>query len=418
MSKPAKGNKNSKTIVPLGPLNLPALRCKMGDRGYFVASFRFKDVRERIRAIPEVHKSKKLSGWIQRTLNDKHASDIAEYLKKEESRFFNAIVVGVYGGDPQWSPLKVSDTREVLSPEDEARLGETIGILTFTGTEDLFPIDGQHRVAGIKKAVADNSELESEEVSVVLVGHAKTDQGLKRTRRLFVTLNQRAKRVSERDIVALDEDNALAIITRQIVDECELFAPEGLMSFSGNASIQEKDVDAITSILALYQIIKAIYPRKHKTWPRPSDAQRARPESAILQELYDFAVGYWSALIEKVPEYKEVLEDGTKKSSEYRKHGKNHFLFRPAGQVALARAVQRVVATGETVEDAVEVLLKDITPWLNNKEWHHILWDPGSKSMLNKTTIAETLLLTTAGHDARSAAAAKKLKDIQKLQKK
>ena len=95
----------------------------------------------------------------------------------------------------------MTDPRDELSETDEARLRESIGILTLTGREKLFPIDGQHGVAGIKRAVTKKGDIGDDEVTVILIGHARTDEGMKRTRRLFVTLNQRAKRVSDRDIL-------------------------------------------------------------------------------------------------------------------------------------------------------------------------------------------------------------------------
>src|SRR5438105_1205706 len=162
-------------------LHLPALRCRMGDRGYFVTAMRFQEIANWVKDVAEVHSSKKLREWIQRRLKDEHAREISQYLLNEEARFFNALVIGVYGGDPQWGPLNVADPRKELASIDKERISESVGILTLTGKEKLFPIDGQHRVAGIKKAVVDNPELGPEEVTVILVGHGRTEQGMVRT---------------------------------------------------------------------------------------------------------------------------------------------------------------------------------------------------------------------------------------------
>src|SRR5205085_2068524 len=119
-------------------------------------------IAERVKDEAEVHSSKKLQEWIQRQLKDQHAKEISQYLLKEASRFFNALVIGVYGGNAQWGPLNVQDPRQELSSDDEERINETVGILTLTGKEKLFPIDGQHRVAGIKKAVVEDAALSTE----------------------------------------------------------------------------------------------------------------------------------------------------------------------------------------------------------------------------------------------------------------
>jgi DNA sulfur modification protein DndB len=316
----------------------------MGDRGYFVTAMRFQEIADRVKDVAEVHSSKKLREWIQRQLKSQHAKEISQYLLSEQSRFFNALVIGVYGGDAQWGPLRVADPRGELSSGDEERINEAVGILTLTGKEKLFPIDGQHRVAGIKKAVSENSELGREEVTVILVAHGRTNEGMVRTRRLFVTLSQRAKTVSPRDIVALDEDNGLAVVARRMIDEWPLFQKKGLVSFSGNVSILDSDKKAITSVLGLFQIVKALYPRSGGNWPKLRVVQRSRPESSVLEEMYKFYTKYWDTLIEEIPEYKAVLKNEEKASWNYRQPKRNHLLFRPVGQLAFARAVEFLLA--------------------------------------------------------------------------
>lgn len=391
---------------------LPALRCKMGDRGYFVTAMQLREIADRVKDVAEVHSSEKLRDWIQRQLKEEHAQDIAQYLMTEESRFFNAIVVGVYGGDVQWGPLKVADPREELSDADEKRIDETLGILTLTGQEQLFPIDGQHRVAGIKKAVLQKPELGEEEVTVILIGHGRTDVGKKRTRRLFVTLNQRAKQVSPRDIVALDEDNGLAVITRQMVDEYPLFQKAGIISFSANVSISDKDTSAITSVLGLYQIVKGLYPRTHEEWPKLKNVQRNRP-NGYIDDMYIYFTSYWDTLVKTVPEYKTVFKDEKRQAAHYRQPKMNHLLFRPVGQLAFARAVEYLVSRNYSLKDAVDAIHSNNEMYLQNATWHHILWDPVAKKMLNNWSPAEALLVTSVGEEPRSKAAADRLRKLQ-----
>lgn len=67
----------------------------------------------------------------------------------------------------------------------------SVGFLTLTGQEKLFALDGQHRLAGIKKAVKDGLDNDPyDELSILFVGHKDTQRGLERTRRLFTTLNK------------------------------------------------------------------------------------------------------------------------------------------------------------------------------------------------------------------------------------
>jgi DNA sulfur modification protein DndB len=400
----------------LGKLRLPAMNCKLGDRGYLVTALRFEEVAARvIDDVRLIHKSEKLAQWIQRRLDGVHARRISDYLKNDDSRFFNALVLGVYGGNPQWAELTVADPNQELNEEEEERVNTTIGVLILTGKEHLFPIDGQHRVAGIMKAMNENPDLAGEEVTVILVGHATSDEGMKRTRRLFVTLNQRAKKVSDKDIVALDEDNGFAVVTRRIIDESALLPKPDLVSDSNSVAIPPTDESAITSILGLYQIIKALYPRTKEYRPRFAVVKRSRPTDEEIEQIHSYVIRYWHALIEQVPEYKRVIRTGTKKAGYYRSDERNHLLFRPVGQHTMAKATEVLVSRGEVVEKAVRALVEGSPMSLFDPAWHSILWDPIAQKMLSNASPAETLLLRNAGRPARTSAADKRLDDLIRL---
>ena len=69
----------------------------------------------------------------------------------------------------------------------------SVGVFEITpGEEIIFPVYGQHRVEGIKKAIIENPDLANEKVPVILIGHQNTSEGKQRTRRLFLTLNRRS----------------------------------------------------------------------------------------------------------------------------------------------------------------------------------------------------------------------------------
>jgi DNA sulfur modification protein DndB len=390
--------------------HLPALKCVMGDRGYFVTAMRFDEIAKRIQPAEEVHQSKKLCEWIQRELEAKHASAISKYLKNAPARFFNAIVVGVYGGNPEWAEINVGDPRGQLSEEEADRINRTVGILVMNGRERLFPIDGRHRVAGIKKAVVESTELLDDEITVIMVGHAKTEMGKDRTKRLFVTLNNNAKKASDRDIVALAEDNGLAVIARSMIDEFALLNEGEFVSFSKSANIPETDVTSITSVIGLYQIVMSLYPRSHERWPSLAEVKKARPEDDILKEMYDYNCSYWTFLVDHFKQMKEVLLDRKRTSAYYRDVSRNHLLFRPAGQKAFARAVQFMVSQGRGLEESIELLSRKIEPWLNKPDWENILWNPVSAKMINsEVPAAESLLCRYAGLEARSIEAMARL---------
>lgn len=222
-----------------------SLREKSGDWIYYLTSFTYKEVKENVKRVDdELHKSKSLNELIQRSLTD-NVNSIARYIENQKEHFFNALVLAVYDGDPQW--------REVELNYGEGERYE-MGILELSGEEKIFPVDGQHRVEGIKKVLAgeNGSEYEDETIPVILIGHKNTTVGMQRTRRLFSTLNRYAKPVSLNDIIALDEDDIVAIVTRHLIENCDLFSEKRLNNHKQKA-IPEKDKTAFTNIISLYE---------------------------------------------------------------------------------------------------------------------------------------------------------------------
>src|SRR5699024_5656182 len=98
-----------------------------------------------------------------------------------------------------------------------------MGLLDFPGNHKIFPVDGQHRVEGIKAALLEKPELKDQKIAVIFIGHKNDEAGKQRTRRLFTTLNRYAKPVLLDDIIALDEDDVVAITTRFLLEEYDLF---------------------------------------------------------------------------------------------------------------------------------------------------------------------------------------------------
>ena len=209
-------NESTKSIV------LPALRGMMGDWVYYCCLMDLPTLAARVDYANVLHKSEQLSDMIQRQLNKRRSKQIAEYLTKQPDRLFNALVIATYDGQPNWHALtnvqNKGSSDELRHLSDRTML--SVGFLTLRGDEKFFALDGQHRLSGIKRAIqeATSSGL-PDEVPVMFVAHKNTQMGLRRTRRLFTTLNKTARPVSKFDIIALDEDDVMALTVRWLIDE-------------------------------------------------------------------------------------------------------------------------------------------------------------------------------------------------------
>jgi DNA sulfur modification protein DndB len=168
-------------------ITIPALRLKMGDRMYYAAALTLQEIAERVRSISN---DKGLSNQLHREVNPGRAQGISRYLLDNQDRFLGSLVIGVTGSSPDWFELMVKPNPTSEDESDDIPDG-ILGFLKFDGSEDLFTIDGQQRVAGIQKALRKNPALSNDEICVLFVAHRDTPEGIERTRRLVTNLNRK-----------------------------------------------------------------------------------------------------------------------------------------------------------------------------------------------------------------------------------
>lgn len=391
---------------------LPSLRSRVGDWNYYVTTLSFDEVTALIKAPDEIHERKKLAEWIQREAIESHAEAIAQYIVGNPQRFLGSLIVGVYGGSPNWTPLNVKVTEdEGVSKDQIERIEGRLGLLRLSGAENLFAIDGQHRVAGIKLALEDENVAEQigdDSVSAIFVAHdPKSDEGKQRTRRLFTTVNKKAKIISKAAKIALDEDDGFAIVTRRLIDSHWLFEDaRKYVLYSSGGSIPATDATSITSVVGLFEIIKDLYGGGSR------DFEQTRPDEDSLTEHLDLCTKFFDELLKQIPEYKAVFVNSKGRPGDYRQPNNNHLLFRPIGQRAFARAVQLLISRGETVAAAIKKL-RSVQLFIQKEEWHYIMWNPIDETMItNKILLAEAQLLRLAGRPLRTKTIANRLDEL------
>ena len=375
---------------------IPAIRAHMGDWWFYVATLTFRQVADRIKRVSEIHEKKELKTWIQREIKDERIEEISDYIQSQPQRFFNGIVLGLYGGDPDWFPIDVS--RNLAKPEIELseRIETAFGLIRLTGTEEIFAIDGQHRVEGIKQALKSNGKkLDGEDQTVIFVAHKTTDAGRERTRRLFTTLNKYAKPVSKGEIIALSEDDTFAIVTRQLVNDYPGLGGEFVPLM---ANLPTSDKKSLTSLIALYEVVSTISlpPRKRER----KRLETGPPSAEEVQKFYQISVEFWDALKKYVPAIKEISasDPDAEVAAKYRNKNGGNLLLRPFGLTCAAKAVRVLMDRGFTTESAVQEISK-VQLELSENPWRNVLWNPTKRAFTAKSTaLAKNLLLVCAGH--------------------
>ena len=321
-------------------LILPTLRAQMGDWTYYVSIMTFEEINKRLSMADEIHKSEGLKTLIQREVKDR-TKGIVEYLKTQEQRFFNSLIVGLYGGNPKYQEITI-EKYNGIEEKDMIYLNKTFGILTLDGNENLFAIDGQHRTKAIKDSLKEKASLGKEENTVIFIAHKNDHDGLIRTRRLFSTLNRYAKPVSKSEIIAIDEEDNGAIITRNVVEDFELL--KDIVLFNQNRSINNKNKSSFTNIIVLYDFIitiltnQKVFGHSVKGEDYLSFTHR-RASEKIIYEKQQTIENLFTEIFEKIPSLKRFL---TRKLVN-REAMSTSLLFKPIGQNILYQTLKLAI---------------------------------------------------------------------------
>jgi DNA sulfur modification protein DndB len=371
---------------------IPALRGIFGDWVYYSCLVPAEEIAIRVDYAKELNKSTKLSELMQREIKEGRGVDIAKYLSTEKERFFNSLVVAVYGGKPIWHEVGFSPQNQKVSLENIPDFAlHSFGFLYFSGNEKLFAIDGQHRLAGIKRVVKEGKKLD-DEISVIFVAHQMTIKGLQRTRRLFTTLNKTAIPVSKGEKIALDENDVMAIITRRLVEDNPKFSADRI-AYKATNNLSSGDLKSLTTIGNLYDILEILFVKIYRRGTS-KDLQFSRPEDKILDEYYDIACNFFELMQSHFPEIDEYF-----KTDNYVDVVKKHrgsfggsLIFRPIGLTIILETIEKL-SSKLALELCIKLVSK-IPRDLAHPPFAEILWDTKGQVMINKQRVlARNLML-------------------------
>lgn len=347
----------------------------------------FRVVSERVDFVKDVHKSVQLSELIQREVRDRRFTQIVDYLTTEEDRFFNSLVLAVYSSKPEWFPTSIASTDGPLSVDqipEECR-GAT-GYLKFSGTEKIIAIDGQHRLAGIKEVVLRNPKV-TDCISVVFVAHdPDVDSKRIKTRRLFTALNKHVKAVDKFEIISLDENDLMAIVTRRLIEEHKWFMGERIQIKAGS-KIDNQSV-ALTTIDNLYDLLTVLFSRVFmKQLPDEYQSLSAKalkaklqngsdPKPVVVDLLYGMTVSFFQMLASKVQELSIYFNADPDSfgavATRYRREKSGCIFFRPVGLNVLIKVLASLTGT---VEERISVIAS-FPRYLTQFPYKNTIWSP------------------------------------------
>jgi len=326
---------------------------------------KMKEVAKEVDFAYDVYDDRTLSDAIQRDLDEGRVKkEIVTFLSRRKDRFFSSLVVAAVGGSPKFYPVKITDDPEFAVFADQD-IDEAFGVLTFSGKQNYYALDGQHRLKSIKSLLDPNDPLSAkcpdgfgeEQISVLIVlkRDEPEEQFLQSYRRLFSSLNRYAKPTSHDTNIIMDEDDAFAILTRRLISSYPSFQWTGKEIKSAQVQMKGKNLREkeayFTSLQTLYSMNKTLLTSKARAgvgWKGGDGDEgevdikaftRFRPEEEYLDLLYKELTTYWSALREALP----ALDEDSSVHKDHAVEGKDSLIFWPIGQELLASIARRLL---------------------------------------------------------------------------
>lgn len=363
----------------------PALKARMGSWTYYVVKMTMKDIVKEVGFASEIYSNKTLDDAIQRSLSESRVKkEIVQYLGLRNDRFFSSIVVAALGGNPTFMPVDIADDPKfaLLKP---AGIHDAFGVLTFDGGQNYFALDGQHRLKAIKTLI-EQSESDvpdvpvgflDEQVSVIMIVRQEPGDAefMKSYRRIFSSLNRYAKPTDRDTNIIMDEDDAIAILTRRLIIEHDFFVWRGAPDTSPLLKTRGKNLTSgdsyFTTLQTLYSMNETLLrtAERDHLWTRSRDYKQFRPPEDELDAMFSELMIYWNSILAEIAVLKR---DPTEMREHYagldnQESHEDHLLFWPIGQEMFAsvarilmnrRLPDPIAPTEEHVRSCIRVLSK------------------------------------------------------------
>lgn len=352
---------------------VPAIKARMGDWTYYITKMKFGEVANQVKLADEIHKNKDLDDLIQRDLSERVAA-MTKFLLDEPQRFYGSLVVAIYKGNPVFRPIKIDEGNAIVDEVDHS-----FGLLQMDGSQTYFALDGQHRLSSIKDACEQNPDLKSEEISVLVIKHDESLQGLVRTRRLFTKLNRYAKATDHKTNIALDEDDCIAILTRRMAREYKNFKDIVKIDATGKQlSSGKPNYKYMTTLAALYECnleLAGAY-NSGALDLRNKEFFAKRPDDDLLDGLYNFLVEVWDELFSNIPHLAMVAQGVTTPGK--LREDINSIWHKPVVQMLVCEVVRDAILNDVTVNH-IAAKLGGMPAALDDEPWANVIYDVNLK---------------------------------------
>lgn len=355
---------------------IPAIKAKMGDWVYYITKMKFGEVAKQIELAEKIHPNKELDEQIQRNLSNR-VKEMTEFLLVEKQRFYGSLVVAVYKGNPKFHSIRIAEDHGIVD-----QVAHSFGLLQMDGSQTFFALDGQHRLESIKEACAENVDLKEEEISVIVLKHAEDKEGMIRTRRLFTKLNRYAKPTDEKTNITIDEDDCVAILTRQLVRENLVLKKLVKINATGKQISSGKgDSEYFTTLQLLYEFNVELVKAYDGGFELSKEFLSHRPDDQLLEKIYEYLNNIWNCLFDNVSVL-NAFKTGLKSPGSLRggDDGGNIWV-RPIFQLIISEVLQRAILN-EVDLNSVVSKFDTLQDSLSEEPWKNVIYNAGTNRIV------------------------------------
>ena len=238
-----------------------------------------------------------------------------------------------------------------------------------------------------------------DELAIIFIAHRTNPEGMKRSRRLFTTLNKFAVRVSKSETIALDEDDTMAIVVRRLVTENPMFMEKRILNNATN-NVPPSNSNCLTTMGNLYDLLEILFTKIYviSKKKRPEDIKdeltKMRMSDDILNTHYANACDYFEQLSKVFPPLTEFFaaSDYSAVVRRYRHSEGGSVLFRPIGLTIITEIVSTLAK--EYSLDKCFASVAKLPIDLTVEPYKGVIWHPTQKKLqIREKILVKNLLL-------------------------
>ncbi len=242
----------------------------------------------------------------------------------------------------------------------------------------MFAIDGVDDNNRPIHGVTSNTELANDEVSVILVRFHE-----ERARRIFNKINRYAKPTSKADNLITDDDDAIAVMSRELLRSEDGVIPAHLVRIGANTL--NKTAPEFTTLATFYEANVHIVMDLGITGKGHPKSMTADQRDLVKEQVQSI----WTKLLFGVDLWRKALEDTSAGGDSIRRQIREETLLgKPIGQLSLVYAFMHMLGKcPDASDDELCGRINRIDWDVNNTMWHGVLMNPNGRVMSGKATV-------------------------------